>query len=873
MKKLLALVLALVMTLSLCITSNAAFAGEEYDYDEAVEVMAAAGVFQGDENGKFNGKAELTREQAAKLIAYLDLGEKVAEALPAVKVFNDVAADRWSAKYVAYCADAGYINGVGNGNFEPDGKLTGYAFGKMLLCVLGYDAKIEAFTGSNWSIAVAKLMQSNKITKGADGSASATLTREQAAQYCLNALKATMVEYHDRGTEISINGAVISTGASKTNDVAQGDYRDIFGKAATLQLAEKLYDKKLSLKDDANDSFGRPAVKWTWTEDGKATTIGTYASTADYKTVITKFYDNADKLIDGIADNLDLDVEDFDVDDTAIYFNGVSGDAYREAEDCTRAEAEAAMAEFINNPGTVVELFLDSDDDSVITTLVAYNYALVKVAAVHKNDAESDEVTKYGMNKEYDLKTVLVEGDIDLNNPLDEAYTYVDAKNQKAKDKSDYDEYQAIGDYAKGDKFVAIANPLTGKILAQYDVKTVEGKITAADNGYVKVDGEKYVSYLCEFGTADFTNTYAFTLDPNGNIIAAKQVTDEATGKYFYVKAAELTSAKLTSAPTAAIKVMNTDGSIEVLDYEMVKATKTTTVETYDTDKTTVDKGDYYFNYEGNKYAAKTFETTVTKNEWATYDVKSNGAVVINDMDDDDKAFVEDSVSAGSDAKTVCDGIYADKSTVVTVFNSDGTVKKTVTGYSKFPTSAITGTGLVVLTKDYSASGTNTAANVYIVEGSVSNDTTVGVLLALGEYVEDGRMATYFVDGAKKDYLVSDDDLGNYDTLGVAYELEIDEDGEVVDITRVDFEVYGQLVVAGDGYVVVDDDPTDATIDLADDCDIYQVAKNYKSASVVELSSDFEDWYTLVITNDDDEATTVIFYNENSTGVDALYGN
>ena len=78
MKKLLALVLALVMVLSLCVTSNAAYVGEEYDYDEAVEVMSAVGVFQGDENGKFNGKQELTREQAAKLIAYLDLGESVA---------------------------------------------------------------------------------------------------------------------------------------------------------------------------------------------------------------------------------------------------------------------------------------------------------------------------------------------------------------------------------------------------------------------------------------------------------------------------------------------------------------------------------------------------------------------------------------------------------------------------------------------------------------------------------------------------------------------------------------------------------------------------------------------------------------------------
>ena len=67
MKKLLALVLALVMTLSLCVvSSNAAYTGEDFDYEEAVEVMSAVGVFQGDETGKFNPTGILTREQAAQ---------------------------------------------------------------------------------------------------------------------------------------------------------------------------------------------------------------------------------------------------------------------------------------------------------------------------------------------------------------------------------------------------------------------------------------------------------------------------------------------------------------------------------------------------------------------------------------------------------------------------------------------------------------------------------------------------------------------------------------------------------------------------------------------------------------------------------------
>ena len=97
MKKLLALVLALVMSMSLVTISNAAFKdADKIDYKEAVDVMNAVGVFIGDEKGNFNAKENLTREQAAKIIAYLELGSKAADALPGGATFTDVASTRWS---------------------------------------------------------------------------------------------------------------------------------------------------------------------------------------------------------------------------------------------------------------------------------------------------------------------------------------------------------------------------------------------------------------------------------------------------------------------------------------------------------------------------------------------------------------------------------------------------------------------------------------------------------------------------------------------------------------------------------------------------------------------------------------------------------
>ena len=68
MKKLLALVLALVMTMSLVTISNAAYSDKaDIDLKEAVDVMNAVGVFIGDEKGNFNAKENLTREKAAQM--------------------------------------------------------------------------------------------------------------------------------------------------------------------------------------------------------------------------------------------------------------------------------------------------------------------------------------------------------------------------------------------------------------------------------------------------------------------------------------------------------------------------------------------------------------------------------------------------------------------------------------------------------------------------------------------------------------------------------------------------------------------------------------------------------------------------------------
>ena len=376
MKKLLALVLALVMSMSLVTISNAAFKdADKIDYKEAVDVMNAVGVFIGDEKGNFNAKENLTREQAAKIIAYLELGSKAADALVGGATFTDVASTRWSAGFVGYCAQAGVVAGVGNGKFDPAGQLTALQFGKMLLVELGYDAKAAGMVGADWAINTSKLMASTKLMDGIDGSVNQVLTREKAAQMCVNALKAPTVEYSTKGSSITVNGAEINFGASVptyvTNTIAKEQTISkqtlTNSNAYTIELGEKLF-KDLKL-NRTTDDFGRPANEWFW----KAAKVGTYADKADLS------YTEKVKL-GTIYSDLGLG-EKVLAKNVTVYVDGDKGTL---AKDISKGEDTK-----IGGQGTLTEVYYDSGDNTAVICHINYYIGEVQktVAATASKDA------------------------------------------------------------------------------------------------------------------------------------------------------------------------------------------------------------------------------------------------------------------------------------------------------------------------------------------------------------------------------------------------------------------------------------------------------------------------------------------------------
>ena len=467
MKKLLALVLALVMSMSLVTISNAAFKdADSIDYKEAVDVMNAVGVFVGDEKGNFNAKENLTREQAAKIIAYLELGEKAADALVGSATFTDVAATRWSAGFVSYCAQAGVVAGY-DGKFDPAGQLTALQFGKMLLVEIGYDAKAAGMVGTDWAINTSKLMATTSLMKGIDGSVNQVLTREKAAQMTLNALKTPTVEYATKGSNITVNGAEINFGASTptyvTNTIAkeQTISKDKLTNSGeyTIELGEKLY-KKLVLSD-TTDAFGRPTRTWTF-ENKK---VGEYVKDADLEYTAGTDYEVVYADL-GLTKSAKI---------TEYYVDGKT--TTPAAASVTKNDDDH---EFGAN-GVLTQVWYDDDNNTVIVTEI--NTYVGKISAVTKaSGSDERSVTINGLTKPGTLNKYETE----------------------SFEKSDLISYTAAYDKATGRYDVqsaAILEKSTTGLLTKWNGKAIVGTVGNSANNFT-VDSETY-KYSANFYVVD----------------------------------------------------------------------------------------------------------------------------------------------------------------------------------------------------------------------------------------------------------------------------------------------------------------------------------------------------------------------------------
>ena len=389
MKKFLSLVLALVMTASLVTVSAGAKEfkdDKDVTYDEAVAVISEIGVVDGDTDGNFRPTDNLSRGAAAKIICNLILGPTTAAELKAdTAPYKDVPVSNTFSGYIAYCAKEGIISGYADGSFRPAGTLTGYAFMKMLLGALGYDGTYEGYTGANWSINVAKQAIGIGLNKGLTDEFNGVdfVTREEAALYAFNTLKATMVDY-DQKITTNVNGVdvTISQGNAKPVTWTEGKNNDGNIKDDKfVQFAEEFFPDLVRKGDSTK--FEAPANTWVYDK----VEIGTYERTdlivESYTTEVTgkDVYDLLKASV--IKDN-----------ELKVYEDGK--DKY--GENSTDKVGKDDLVRSNNNKlittgdGALTKVYLDTDKDEI--TIVTINTYLAKASADY---SESKEYASLGV--------------------------------------------------------------------------------------------------------------------------------------------------------------------------------------------------------------------------------------------------------------------------------------------------------------------------------------------------------------------------------------------------------------------------------------------------------------------------------------------
>ena len=201
MKKLLAMVLALVMTLSLAVSANAAFKDvKDIDetYAEAVEVLTGMKVFKGYEDGSFLPKNAITRAEVAAIVYRIyttDVKDTYVKNYETYNKFADMAGAGWAKGYIGYCANAALVKGYPDGNFKPSGKVTGYEVLAMILRAVGYDKNGE-FTGADWALHVAQIAEQAGVLKNVKGvDLNAPATRELVSELLFQSIQVPMVTY------------------------------------------------------------------------------------------------------------------------------------------------------------------------------------------------------------------------------------------------------------------------------------------------------------------------------------------------------------------------------------------------------------------------------------------------------------------------------------------------------------------------------------------------------------------------------------------------------------------------------------------------------------------------------------------------------
>ncbi len=640
MKKVLSIVLSVAMVI--CLMPAMAFAADSNSTaatglskfsdassitnKEAVSVLAGLGVINGKGDGTFDPKGDVTRAETSTLVSILvRSGDSSSLSAPSKDPFTDVAKDNWAAPYVAYGVSQGYLNGRGDGTFDPTGNVTTAQLATILEQILGYSKTDVAYQWPENAMAYAT---TSGLLTGISKGANENLDREEAAQMIFNALKATDVV---KGTVTGENG---STGYSAVTNKASQDYMDrsatkgdknYSDEATTEQLVEKLFPKVTCGATDA-DNFGRISTAW---KNGRTQISDDVTETPAYTYTAAQ----TEKA-------LNSDLKGYTLKNVPVYSNNKESDS--------EVNSVSEIADLTGN-GVLVELYTNAKD-TAITNVVVVSYELDTVKSVKSGS---------------DASITLDSGE----------------KNNTIKSTDSF--FSAVSSAAKGDKVLVARQDESeaGAILDAYLPTTVTGTVSAATASTATIAGTTYsyakdVANLKE-STGKNLNVY---LDKYGYICGSDAVkTTQTAANWIYVTGVRETEttdpyAGANADKTYEVTIVGVDESGNVVTGQKVakltttKDGSTTVLPTTDaTGKVTtalrdsnISPGSYYaYKETANGYELSNTDALSSVKPGSSTAVPANAKQIGTDVVATDVKTVTVSGTASKTTATVANGLSA----------------------------------------------------------------------------------------------------------------------------------------------------------------------------------------------------------------------
>ena len=566
LKKVLALVLAVVMIMSV-VTVASAKTYKDADkeayktYADAIDALSSLKILDGFEDGEFKADRTFNRAQAAKIVAIVHnaaTNGKIKDQTAISALYSNAqnpfvdCNTSWALPYINYCRITGLADGMTATTYAPKRELTGVQWLKLMLTTLNFDTAKEGYTGTGWDVNVLNRANEVGLTAGLadDWKAIAPIKRDEAAQILYNALTKYLVEYGQLvKNNYDTTGKYYKTAFISNEQVAQSGYTLGAKMGITIERA--------------TDDFRRPGYAWSYGSwaafymDKPVNTYTTAVTACDILKNDMKVSETSGKSVklnghvkgevkageSGWENTYatELKVDGKATKGTALNYFAVDGRKYAYgAEDyagitlshdqdknCQKVTGGWWNAQF-GGQGDLTQVF-KTEDGWVITTIHTFLAEVTKVNKTNKYNHINGETS--------DLKVWV---DMQDNGPVYAEKHFV-AKNGIA-----------TTDYAVGTKVLVtlslkksetenlVDHEREGVVasIAAADSKT--GKLTgASDLAYaesVSVDGTKYPT-ACRFVMgkndamkfANYGKTFTFYFDSYGNVIGRDDNTTAST--------------------------------------------------------------------------------------------------------------------------------------------------------------------------------------------------------------------------------------------------------------------------------------------------------------------------------------------------------